>query len=72
MKTGFGVLVLDVELAATPGLAKMDAIGGTVAPRSVSLGGGRCRAGILVALTYDHAECRAGVRSALSGRRPRK
>ena len=72
MKTGFGVLVLDVEPAATPGLAKMDAIGGAVAPRSVSLGGGRCRTGILAALTYGPAECRVGIRSALSGRRPRK
>lgn len=54
------------------GLAKMDAIGGAVAPRPVSLGGGRCRTGIFGAFTYDPAERRAGVRSALSGRRPRK
>ena len=64
--------MLDVEIAATRGLAKVDAIGGAVAPASVSLGGGRCRPGILVAFTYDPAERRAGVRSALSGRRPRK
>ena len=72
MKRGAAYSCWMSSLPQPRGLAKMDAIGGLVAPRSVSLGGGRWRTGILAAFAHDPAERRAGVRSALSGRRPRK
>ena len=51
MKRGSAYSCWMSSLPHPQGLAKVDAIGGAVAPTSVSLGGGPCRTGILVAFT---------------------